>query len=913
MCGCIFKAKRLFLALLLCIGCTAVSNPASAVVCFLPDAEGCGDNGINYTPVICDGTNNFTQDLCNTTADKYSSKERHYFCVEEGTGCYVLDSTPCFESIDYDDCPGCLNSPKDEQYNCITTIQGFTRHVCSDKGISSEERDSRTQYLCREKKYKQEGCDTFDLSEAEKNEKEATGDYICSECIKDMYTSDYDGNWNRTGDGDTVYSCHGKVACNQTESDCTADQKFVADGTTDEYQQTCGVCQEKIKCTKVASDCGSDEKFIADGTTDDDDHTCGKCETKIKCSKVASDCTGEQTFVKDGTTDDYNNECGTCKEPDKKTCQQLELKTASECNSATQTFNSTRTDDYGTECGNCVAKKTCNNLGYKTESECKTSNQKFTAASPAVKDEYGTVCGGCGNKKTCKDMGYKTASEASANERFNGNNITDDYNTPCGTLELKKCSEINATYKIAGNCSADETFAGNGTKGQDGDCGKCNLKTCAGITSGSTTKNKCTEACYTGFNPNGKTGSDGACGVCAPQCPSGYTKDLSSCGSKDGYVLTYKAASCTHSVVCGTCNEDKKACPTGYNTKYQTKANCETISGKKVTGVTFNGQSGETKCGQCQYEDEDEDTCPTGYKADVTCGEGFTKFENPNHKGCYQCQCRSQGIINGKCTTCAAEGYTESVGPNMECDLCPINEHQGKNCKCTATCPTGYSEKLKGLGSCGAQPLGWDFEGKTICGGTITCGKCTAKTCPAGTDTSKKACAYPESLQIMGYTGDKACTRCTQPTCPNGTYATQTECQKLVPTNECAGYKYTGACKKGSISGCWKPLGTMSSKAVVTCANGTCSLGFCLASGESTTGYYGNACVQDVQTGDHHTWRGYSESTGFSYTAHQGGISSCSVTKGRNTNCSRSTSYSSTCRASMVIGPSQWDQDDGKW
>lgn len=555
MCGCIFKAKRLFLALLLCIGCTAVSNPASAVVCFLPDAEGCGDNGINYTPVICDGTNNFTQDLCNTTADKYSSKERHYFCVEEGTGCYVLDSTPCFESIDYDDCPGCLNSPKDEQYNCITTIQGFTRHVCSDKGISSEERDSRTQYLCREKKYKQEGCDTFDLSEAEKNEKEATGDYICSECIKDMYTSDYDGNWNRTGDGDTVYSCRGKVACNQTESDCTADQKFVADGTTDEYQQACGVCQEKIKCTKVASDCGSDEKFIADGTTDDYDHTCGKCETKIKCSKVASDCTGEQTFVKDGTTDDYNNECGTCKEPDKKTCKQLDLKTASECNSATQKFNSTRTDDYGTECGSCVAKKTCNNLGSKTESECKKNGQKFTAASPAVKDDYGTVCGSCGNKKTCKDMGYKTAAEASANERFSGNNVTDDYNTPCGTLELKKCSEINAAYKIAGNCSADETFAGNGTKGKDGDCGKCNLKTCAGITSGSTTKNKCTEACYTGFNPNGKTGSDGACGVCAPQCPNGYTKDLSSCGSKDGYVLTYEAASCTHSVVCGKCKE----------------------------------------------------------------------------------------------------------------------------------------------------------------------------------------------------------------------------------------------------------------------------------------------------------------------------------------------------------------------
>ena len=602
MCGCIFKAKRLFLALLLCIGCTAVSNPASAVVCFLPDAEGCGDNGINYTPVICDGTNNFTQDLCNTTADKYSSKERHYFCVEEGTGCYVLDSTPCFESIDYDDCPGCLNSPKDEQYNCITTIQGFTRHVCSDKGISSEERDSRTQYLCREKKYKQEGCDTFDLSEAEKNEKEATGDYICSECIKDMYTSDYDGNWNRTGDGDTVYSCRGKVACNQTESDCTADQKFVADGTTDEYQQTCGVCQDKVPCTKVESDCGSNEKFIADGTTDDYDHTCGKCETKIKCSKVASDCTGEQTFVKDGTTDDYNNECGTCKEPDKKTCKQLDLKTASECNSATQTFNSTRTDDYGTECGNCVAKKTCNNLGYKAESECKTSNQKFAAASPAVKDDYGTVCGSCGNKKTCKDLGYKTASEASANERFIGNNITDDYNTPCGTLELKKCSEINAAYKIAGNCSSDETFAGNGTKGQDGDCGKCNLKTCAGITSGSTTKNKCTEACYTGFNPNGKTGSDGACGKCAAQCPSGYTKDLSSCGTKDGYVLTHKAASCTHSVVCGKCEECKLNSCSGYTyTTLSDYANSESCDRGCNQGKKYRCKSGYTYSnGKCK-------------------------------------------------------------------------------------------------------------------------------------------------------------------------------------------------------------------------------------------------------------------------------------------------------------------------
>ena len=734
MCGCIFKAKRLFLALLLCIGCTAVSNPASAVVCFLPDAEGCGDNGINYTPVICDGTNNFTQDLCNTTADKYSSKERHYFCVEEGTGCYVLDSTPCFESIDYDDCPGCLNSPKDEQYNCITTIQGFTRHVCSDKGISSEERDSRTQYLCREKKYKQEGCDTFDLSEAEKNEKEATGDFICSECIKDMYTSDYDGNWNRTGDGDTVYSCRGKVACNQTESDCTADQKFVADGTTDEYQQACGVCQDKVPCTKVESDCGSDEKFIADGTTDDYNHTCGKCETKIKCSKVASDCTGEQTFVKDGTTDDYNHECGTCKEPDKKTCTQLDLKTASECNSATQKFNSTRTDDYGTECGSCVAKKTCNNLGYKAESECKTSNQKFTAASPAVKDDYGTVCGSCGNKKTCKDMGYKTAAEASANERFSGNNVTDDYNTPCGTLELKKCSEINAAYKIAGNCSSDETFAGNGTKGKDGDCGKCNLKTCAGITSGSTTKNKCTEACYTGFNPNGKTGSDGACGVCAAQCPSGYTKDLSSCGTKDGYVLTHKAASCTHSVVCGKCEECKLNSCSGYTyTTLSDYANSESCDrgcnqGKKYrckSGYTYSNGKCVKACTYTYFEATPSNTCGTtgnldrneSCKTSTCCFKNLSRVESIDRGSGSPSVMPIYNKISNKSDSCVRDGttYYETLCQGTPEDRCPSSKAFTPNGCVSSGYNHGYEVKGTRWGTCGCNTANGEYDTIDTC------------------------------------------------------------------------------------------------------------------------------------------------------------------------------------------------------
>ena len=166
--------------------------------------------------------------------------------------------------------------------------------------------------------------------------------------------------------------------------------------------------------------------------------------------------------------------------------------------------------------------------------------------------------------------------------------------------------------------------------------------------------------------------------------------------------------------------------------------------------------------GKCK----DVDTCPTGYKADVTCGEGFTKFENPNHKGCYQCQCRSQGIINGKCTTCAAEGYTESVGPNMECDLCPINEHQGKNCKCTATCPSGYSSDKTSVSSCGIkESSGWIFDSKTVCG--KTCGKCTPKSCPSGYRTGDISCTSQSANKIpFGYTysdtsaGDESCKKC---------------------------------------------------------------------------------------------------------------------------------------------------------
>ena len=194
-------------------------------------------------------------------------------------------------------------------------------------------------------------------------------------------------------------------------------------------------------------------------------------------------------------------------------------------------------------------------------------------------------------------------------------------------------------------------------------------------------------------------------------------------------------------------------------------ANSESCDRGCNQGKKYRCKSGYTYSdGKCEYKDVD--TCPTNYKADVTCGEGFTKFENPNHKGCYKCECHSQGIINGKCTTCAAEGYTESVGPNMECDLCPINEHQGKNCKCTATCPSGYSFDKTSVSSCGIkESSGWIFDSKTVCG--KTCGKCTPKSCPSGYRTGDISCTSQSANKIpFGYTysdtsaGDESCKKC---------------------------------------------------------------------------------------------------------------------------------------------------------
>lgn len=404
-----------------------------------------------------------------------------------------------------------------------------------------------------------------------------------------------------------------------------------------------------------------------------------------------------------------------------------------------------------------------------------------------------------------------------------------------------------------------------------------------------------------------------SCGGCykivtnANQTPNNKTcnETEATCSAK-GKAFEANGEYDSNNVACGSCKVIE-ICPSGYSTAYQSQKDCK-------TGETFssNGTANGKVCGKCTTET----TCPSNYTSSKKCAtdKGFTLFEHPNYSGCYQCQCRNEGQINGKCTNCQAEGYTQTQTSGYVCtDACPINSKLFKpgSCTSTATCPSGYSSDKTSISSCGVQgPLGWNFESKTV--GGITCGKCTAKACPAGYDTSKKSCPYPGSTTVGGYSGNTACTKCTNTTsCPSGAYATQNECQKHVPTLKCFNSTYTGACKKGSISGCWKPFQTVRSHIMMSCSGGTCQVGYCLPTNSSNSGYYGSACVKIPNL---NTTRWESSTSGFNYTG--AGIVSCSITTTRMSgeNCAGTyASASSICQAKKELGKSPYELDDGKW
>ena len=307
---------------------------------------------------------------------------------------------------------------------------------------------------------------------------------------------------------------------------------------------------------------------------------------------------------------------------------------------------------------------------------------------------------------------------------------------------------------------------------------------------------------------NAKTLKNVTCYTCEDLvCNSSYKTNVTkaTCVEDTGYKLLTDTQFAGDNA-CSKC--DIKPCEGKYKTAYQTAADCPAVSGKKVTGVTFNGKSDGKACGLCQYEDED--TCPTGFKADVTCGEGYTKFENPDHKGCYQCQCRNQGTINGKCTNCSAEGYIyiDVASNDWYCtEACPLSSQYFKPESCTwlgSSCPTGYSTEYQSQNDCGYGQVfmrNGSSKGKTcgVCTYSAGCSSGWATNVPCDTARgfklienipSQPGC-YQCSCQNQGIINGK-CTSCVA---EGYTYVKNTEgyiCSGMCPLNN----RYFKSCKK---------------------------------------------------------------------------------------------------------------------
>ena len=343
MSGWIFKACSRFLYSVVFLGFAACFAPANASVCFLPDADNCGTNDI---VTQCDGIRYFTktgsvtcekikhpksqtcvsagdcdelkciysgQSECESEADRLSYKYRHYECeLDEEVGCWQLKWTDCSESTYYSGCSGYnLTSPEDGKA-CDSCSQTVTNNLCTNKGISYTEYDTRTVYDCVPIRTDVRGCSGYNLSSP-------ISDYDCDSCTPDVYKTDYSGNYNYSGKGDTVYSCSKTAGCSGyslTASDASSKE------ASGDYR-----CHE---CTPTVTD---DNGNTTNGTTV---YKCGKITTSTttcpsnyisaaEADELKKDtcysctgCTPTTDYYEDGVW--YNGTSGTtvftCSKPD---------------------------------------------------------------------------------------------------------------------------------------------------------------------------------------------------------------------------------------------------------------------------------------------------------------------------------------------------------------------------------------------------------------------------------------------------------------------------------------------------------------------------------------------------------------------------------------------------------------------
>ena len=553
MCNCILWVRRRLLALLLIIGCMAVSATASATVCFLPDAEDCGLSSASDGNNVCDGSTTYasltdcnnsitlnnnsqycekdgacyrryckypTQSDCEAGVKDYTHKYDHFFCVyDSSTSCYDLQNTPCIEKTTKTGCDGYKLDAPTEGKTCGSCSQRVVTETCSAEGLPGETDEYKTVYDCVEPKYQQIGCDSFDKTETEKNTLEAApNNYHCTSCTKTNQKQDYEGHWNDYGKGDTMYKC----------------------------TPTCATYGLVTSCSQGSGEAGT-IAFVEDtkGRTNYDGKKCGTCG----CTPTP--CTGYD-YTEDTLSDKSNNveTCNPgCDQPTKYKCKKgyvYDSKSKSckaKVEECTYTYRKLEASDAnGTfiESGSnyqCTASTTCYK-GIKANPSVWISR----AGTPSVLPIYNKISN---TSKSCRRGGttyYETICEGTPKEECSG-----------GTFTPNDC--VSEGYQQYGS----EGFIITGTK-----WGSCSY--CKDSEGRYETEDKCKQA----TNKHCQKTSDN-------KCYEAYTCDK----SKGEYYTTEECQQDTNK----TCYKETSPCvqtceALGY---YSTKELCEQGKGSLET------------------------------------------------------------------------------------------------------------------------------------------------------------------------------------------------------------------------------------------------------------------------------------------------------------------------------------------
>ena len=460
---------------------------ANASVCFLPDATNCGTDSIinqcdgvrffakgkcserlgeyhkmkgedeqdRLTYMTCSSAGDVCDELkciwssesaCRNNADSSSSPDYHYECYwDADNGCWYQTKTPCYTYDDPASNPSYPLDAPDDNMACKSNTWNLTHHKCTEKGIAYTEPGTRTTYDCVEIKVDVRGCSGYNL-DAE------LPDYDCQSCETDVYKTDYYGNYNYSGKGNTVYSCSKTVGC--SGYDLTASDKVTKEASGD-YR-----CHE---CTPTVTD---DSGNTTNGTTV---YKCGKITTSTNgCSEYTvsqadkatkesqgyscEPCTPTTTYYEDGVEYDSKSnptmyKCGSI-------CD-VHTKKSTDCTGNTN-FVSAGANFPGTStpCGDCVNCADENNL--PTTSAC----YGLHLCEGARKPEGETPCY-CGSHTYFKKCMVNETCKIEDIQNYDNNGYCTDLNLSSYYAVKEKCTKVDGT-KIywKASCNTDKDCSG---------------------------------------------------------------------------------------------------------------------------------------------------------------------------------------------------------------------------------------------------------------------------------------------------------------------------------------------------------------------------------------------------------------------------------------------------------------------